>query len=54
MKMEQQASDDEKLVNEVVTNEENRIEGNSFTSGVSPKNNKHVGYTNYNYEIEKA
>ena len=35
-KTEQRASDDEKQVNEVVINEENRTGGHSFTSGVPP------------------
>ena len=43
MKTEQRASDDDKQVNKVVINEENRTGGHSFTSGVSPKTNKHVG-----------
>ena len=43
MKMEQRASDDENQVNKVVINEENRTGVHSFTSGVSPKNNKHAG-----------
>ena len=41
--MDQQANDDEKQVNKVVFDEENRIGGHSFTSGVSPKNDKHAG-----------
>ena len=36
MKIEQQASDDENQLNEVVINEENRTGVHSFTSGVSP------------------
>ena len=42
MKTEQRASDDEKAANVVVINEKNRTGGHSFTSGVSPKNNKHA------------
>ena len=43
MKIGQRASDDEKQVNMVVINEENRTGGHGFTSGVSPKKTNMLG-----------
>ena len=44
--MDQQASDDEKQVNEVAINVKEWTGGHSFTSGVSPKIIKHSYWVN--------